>query len=150
MATTIDATTAAPPAVLDAFCQAFNARDIDRVTALLLENVELEFPGLHTDYGVEAGRIPGLTGVWVGDEKLAAIGVRISRWVTMHGFAFNATTELDYFGLIIPCGIADHGVTSLEKLLGRGIDLAELAGRAAHHFGEVFGRRMIAGRSAVE
>ena len=111
-----------------------------------LEEVLIRTAG---DYGVEAGRIPGLTGVWVGDEKLAAIGVRISRWVTMHGFAFNATTDLEYFGLIIPCGITDHGVTSLEKLLGRRIDLAELAARAAHHFGEVFERLMIAGRSAV-
>jgi lipoyl(octanoyl) transferase len=111
-----------------------------------LEEVLIRTAG---DYEVEAGRIPGLTGVWVGDEKLAAIGVRISRWVTMHGFAFNATTDLDYFGLIIPCGITDHGVTSLEKLLGRRIDLAELAARAAHHFGEVFERQMIAGRSAV-
>ena len=111
-----------------------------------LEEVLIRTAG---DYEVEAGRIPGLTGVWVGDEKLAAIGVRISRWVTMHGFAFNATTDLEYFGLIIPCGITDHGVTSLEKLLGRGIDLAELAARAAHHFGEVFERLMIAGRSAV-
>ena len=112
-----------------------------------LEEVLIRTAG---DYDVEAGRIPGLTGVWVGDEKLAAIGVRISRWVTMHGFAFNATTELDYFGLIIPCGITDHGVTSLEKLLGRRIDLAELAARAAQHFGEVFERRMIVGRSAVD
>jgi lipoyl(octanoyl) transferase len=111
-----------------------------------LEEVLIRTAG---DYDVEAGRIPGLTGVWVGDEKLAAIGVRISRWVTMHGFAFNATTDLDYFGLIIPCGITDHGVTSLEKILGRRIDLAELADRAAHHFGEVFERQMIAGRSAV-
>jgi lipoyl(octanoyl) transferase len=112
-----------------------------------LEEVLIRTAG---DYDVEASRLPGLTGVWVGDEKLAAIGVRISRWVTMHGFAFNATTELDYFGLIIPCGITDHGVTSLEKLLGRRIDLAALARRAAHHFGEVFERRMIAGRSAVD
>jgi lipoyl(octanoyl) transferase len=112
-----------------------------------LEEVLIRTAG---DYDVEASRLPGLTGVWVGDEKLAAIGVRISRWVTMHGFAFNATTELDYFGLIIPCGITDHGVTSLEKLLGRRIDLVALARRAAHHFGEVFERRMIAGRSAVD
>ena len=58
------------------------------------------------DYGIEAGRVPGLTGVWVGDEKLAAIGVRIARWITSHGFALNVTTDLDHFNLIVPCGIA--------------------------------------------
>lgn len=96
------------------------------------------------DFGVEAERIAGLTGIWVGDEKLAAIGVRISRWVTMHGFAFNVTTDLDYFSLIVPCGITDHGVTSLAKLTGRRIAVEEVAARAARHFGEVFGREMLA------
>ena len=69
------------------------------------------------DFGVDAGRVEGLTGVWVGPAgKLAAIGVRISRWITSHGFAFNVSTDLDYFDLIVPCGIADRGVTSLEQL----------------------------------
>ena len=67
------------------------------------------------DYGIDAGRVEGLTGVWVGGEKLAAIGVRIARWITSHGFAFNVTTDLDYFELIVPCGIADRGVTSLAR-----------------------------------
>ena len=62
-------------------------------------------------FGIEAGRIKGLTGVWVGGEKLAAIGVRIGRWVTSHGFALNVSTALDEFSLIVPCGISDHGVT---------------------------------------
>src|SRR5262245_29018390 len=68
------------------------------------------------DYGIAAGRIEGLTGVWVGDEKLAAIGVRISRWITSHGFALNHTTNLSHFDFIVPCGVADRGVTSLTKL----------------------------------
>src|SRR5215813_6146739 len=94
------------------------------------------------DYGIEAIRIPGLTGIWVGAEKLGAIGVRIARWVTSHGFAYNANTDLSYFNLIVPCGISDHGVTSLKKLLGREVDLNEVQDRLAHHFGEVFDRKM--------
>ena len=90
------------------------------------------------DYGIEAGRVPGLTGVWVGQEKLAAIGVRIARWVTSHGFALNVTTNLDYFKLIVPCGIADRGVTSLARLLGRPVDMTEVASRTASHFINVF------------
>jgi lipoyl(octanoyl) transferase len=86
------------------------------------------------DYGIEAGRIAGLTGVWVGSEKLAAIGVRIARWVTSHGFALNVTTNLDYFKLIVPCGISDRGITSLAQLLGREVEMTEVAIRAAGHF----------------
>ena len=69
------------------------------------------------DYGVSAGRIKGLTGTWVGEEKIGAIGVRLSRWITMHGFAFNVSTDLDHFRLIVPCGITTHGVTSLTQEL---------------------------------
>src|SRR5712664_2717410 len=85
-------------------------------------------------YGIDAARVDGLTGVWVGREKLAAIGVRISRWITSHGFALNVTTDLDYFNLIVPCGIADRGVTSLSRLLGRPVDRAEVECRIASHF----------------
>lgn len=97
------------------------------------------------DFGVAAARINGLIGVWVGDQKLAAIGVRISRWVTMHGFAFNVTTDLDYFRLIVPCGITDHGVTSLEEILAVPVEMPAVAARVAHHFGEVFNRQMLVG-----
>jgi len=90
------------------------------------------------DYGISAGRIDGLTGVWVGQEKLAAIGVRISRWVTSHGFAFNVSTDLSYFGLIVPCGIEDRGVTSLSRLLGRSVPQSEVEDRIAGRFSEVF------------
>jgi lipoyl(octanoyl) transferase len=77
-------------------------------------------------FGVEATRVEGLTGIWVGNEKLAAIGVRISRWITSHGFAFNVNTNLSHFSLIVPCGITDRGVTSLEKLLGHSVPMAEV------------------------
>jgi lipoyl(octanoyl) transferase len=90
------------------------------------------------DYGIQAGRIEGLTGVWVGDDKLAAIGVRIARWVTSHGFALNVSTNLDHFKLIVPCGIADRGVTSLERLLGRVLEMAEVENRIIEHFCNVF------------
>jgi lipoyl(octanoyl) transferase len=94
------------------------------------------------DYGVEAGRIQGLTGTWVGEEKIGAIGIRISRWVTSHGFAFNVNTDLDDFRLIVPCGIGDRGVTSLQKLLGRSLPLDEVEDRLVRHFAEVFDREV--------
>ena len=95
------------------------------------------------DYGIGARRVSGLTGVWVGEEKLAAIGVRIARWVTSHGFAFNVSTDLEYFRLIVPCGIADRGVTSLSRLLGRTIDMREVEDRIVTHFAKVFDREPI-------
>jgi lipoyl(octanoyl) transferase len=91
-----------------------------------------------SDYGITAGRVEGLTGVWVGNEKLAAIGVRIARWITSHGFALNVTTDLDHFTLIVPCGLADRGVTSLTRLLGRPVDTAEVESRVVEHFANVF------------
>ncbi|MGH9841443.1 MAG: lipoyl(octanoyl) transferase LipB [Blastocatellia bacterium] len=100
------------------------------------------------DFGVESEPRGGdFVGVWAGDEKLAAIGIRISRWVTMHGFAFNVATDLDYFNLIVPCGIPrginGHGVTSLEKLLGRPVEMSAVARSVTRHFGEVFDRRIV-------
>jgi len=90
------------------------------------------------EFGVVAGRIDGLTGVWVGQDKLAAIGVRIARWITSHGFALNVNTDLEYFNLIVPCGIADCGVTSLGRLLGRTVELADVQGRISEHFSNIF------------
>ncbi len=96
------------------------------------------------EYGVDAGRIKGLTGAWVGAEKIGAIGVRISRWITSHGFAFNVSTDLDPFRLIVPCGIADRGVTSLERLTGRTVALEPVEDAFVHHFAAVFDRTVIA------
>ncbi len=91
-------------------------------------------------YGIEASRVTGLTGTWVGTDKIGAIGVRIARWVTSHGFAFNVATDLSSFALIVPCGIRERGVTSLERLLGRPVSLEEAMKRVADHFAAVFGR----------
>ena len=98
------------------------------------------------DFGLTAFRIPGKTGIWVNpianpgaaEEKLAAIGVHISRWVTSHGFAYNVSTDLRFFDLIIPCGIAERKATSLEKLLSRNVALDEVKPRLGHHFAELF------------
>lgn len=105
-----------------------------------------------TDHDVEAVRIKGLSGAWVPSlheassgrtaAKIGAIGVRISRWITSHGFAFNVTTDIDFFNLIVPCGIADRGVTSLSAQTGRAVDVAEVEDRVIDRFCEVFGRRM--------
>lgn len=90
-------------------------------------------------FGVQASRIQGLTGVWVGDDKVAAIGVRISRWITSHGFALNVDPDLGCFELIVPCGIADRGVTSMARLLGRPVAVEEAEVPVAQAFAEVFG-----------
>jgi len=92
------------------------------------------------DYGIAAGRVAGLTGTWVGLDKIGAIGVRIARWVTSHGFALNVATDLSAFELIVPCGIRNRGVTSLERLLGRPIPVDEVMGRLSVHFAAVFDR----------
>jgi lipoyl(octanoyl) transferase len=95
------------------------------------------------EFGVTGTRIEGLTGVWVGSEKIAAIGVRIARWITSHGFALNVNTDLSYFKMIVPCGITDKGVTSLSQLLGRQIPLGEVAQIASSQFARVFSREML-------
>lgn len=90
------------------------------------------------EYGVEAGRIEGMTGVWVDDEKICAMGIRCSRWVTMHGFAFNINTDLRYFDHIVPCGISNKAVTSLQKILGRKVDVKKVKTYLIKHFKDVF------------
>jgi lipoyl(octanoyl) transferase len=95
-------------------------------------------------FGVEAARVPGLTGAWAGRDKLAAIGVRISRWVTSHGFAFNVSTDLAHFDLIVPCGITDRGVTSLSRLLGRDVSVGAVEDAVIEAFAGVFGREIAA------
>jgi len=123
----------------------------------MLEEVMIRTCG---DFGIAARREEGKTGAWVDPlkknapqstqssqsseaaaaEKIGAIGVHISRWVTSHGFAFNVATDLRYFELIVPCGIAERKATSLEKVLGRAVKRNEAATKIVEHFGEVFGR----------
>jgi lipoyl(octanoyl) transferase len=93
------------------------------------------------DFGIAAARIPKLTGVWVGEQKIAAIGVHISRWVTSHGFALNVTTDLSYFQYIVPCGLTKP-VTSMARL-GAAADLQEVSRSLAAHFGQVFDCEML-------
>ena len=97
------------------------------------------------DHGITGERWPGLTGVWVGRDKIAAIGVKVSRWVSSHGFALNVNVNLDWFRHIVACGISDRGVTSMQRLLGREVSLEEVVGAVAGHFGVVFGREMVPG-----
>jgi lipoyl(octanoyl) transferase len=92
------------------------------------------------DYGLVASRVKGFSGAWLGDEKIGAIGVRISRWITSHGLAFNVETDIDFFNLIVPCGIADKGVTSLAAQLGKAPAMSEVEDRFVAQFAAVFDR----------
>ena len=94
-------------------------------------------------YGLVAIRKDGLTGVWIGDEKIAALGVRISRWVTMHGFALNVNTDLNYYDGIIPCGILEYGVTSMEKLLDCKISMDDIKNNLISCFRNIFINELI-------
>ena len=90
------------------------------------------------EYGIAGRKVEGYTGVWVGDEKVAAIGIAIRRWITYHGLALNVNPDMSHFGMITPCGITDKGVTSLEKLLLHKVDMDEVVNRIAFAFAEVF------------
>lgn len=100
------------------------------------------------DYGIAAGRYEGYTGVWLDADnekarKICAMGVRCSRWVTMHGFAFNVNTDLDYFKNIVPCGIDDKDVTSMQRELGMALDMEEVKGKLKNHIAKLFGMQLI-------
>jgi len=101
------------------------------------------------DFGLAAHRVEGLTGAWLGADKLGAIGVRISRWITSHGFAFNVMTDLDYFKLIVPCGITSGGVTSVSRAVGRPVGMEEASAAIVARFCEVFERRVVDETSAA-
>jgi lipoyl(octanoyl) transferase len=120
-----------------------NLAEIRRDVVWYVRQLEEAMIRATADFGVAARRVDGRTGIWVdrpaGEEKLAAIGVHISRWVTSHGFAYNAATDLRFFDLIVPCGIADRRTTSLERLLERAVTVREVAPRIVERFGEVFG-----------
>jgi len=113
-----------------------------RDIAWFMRSLEEVFLRVAKDYGIDAGRVAGAPGVWIGNEKLVALGVHISRWVTSHGFAFNVSPDLGYFDHIVPCGLKDKGVTSLARLLGREVSMDEAIERTIDHVGRVFGFRI--------
>jgi lipoyl(octanoyl) transferase len=119
--------------------------DIHKYLRLLEEAVILTLK----EYGIEAGRSTGETGVWLNAEnklkarKICAMGIRCSRWVTMHGLAFNVNSDLNYFENIIPCGIGDKAVTSLNREIGREIDMEEIKEKLKKHFINLFGGRFV-------
>jgi lipoyl(octanoyl) transferase len=108
-----------------------------------MRSLEEVFIRAARDFGVEAARLAGAPGVWVGNDKLVALGVHLSRWVTSHGFAFNVNTDLRYFEWIVPCGLLGKGVTSLAKLLGQTVQMEAVTERVVEHFGAVFGLEML-------
>jgi len=135
-----------------------NLGEIHRDVAWYLRSLEDAMMRATAEFGVASRRVAGRTGVWVDrpekqntEEKLAAIGVHLSRWVASHGFAYNVSTDLRYFDLIVPCGIADKQATSLEKLLGRSVKMEEVSPRIAAHLGELLGLELRpAERDALE
>ncbi len=123
-----------------------NLADIRRDVGWYVRMLEETMICATADCGITAKREPGKTGIWVSDPsqknpaaKLGAIGVHLSRWITSHGFAYNVSTDLRYFDLIVPCGIANRKATSLEKLLNRQVDKREVTSALVKHFAEIFG-----------
>jgi len=113
-----------------------------RDIGLYLRNLEDCIIATLEDFGITAGRTSGATGVWVGTEKIAAIGVRTSQWITSHGMALNVNTDLTYFDLIVPCGLHLGKVTSMSQILGYGVDMIEVRSTFCHHFGKNFKRTL--------
>lgn len=109
-------------------------KDVRKYVASLEETMIRTCAG----FGLAAGRVEGLNGAWIGDRKVGAVGVRISRWVTMHGLALNVNSDLREFEMIVPCGIQDKGVTSLSAELGRTVHVAEVFEPLARHFAELY------------
>jgi lipoyl(octanoyl) transferase len=120
-----------------------------RDIAWYMRSLEQVFIDLAAELGIRAERIAGAAGVWVGNQKLVAMGVHVSRWVTSHGFALNVNTDLSYFGAIVPCGLRDKGVTSVAKLIGHRLDMEEMRDNVIRHFGRVLGMEMQPGFRAV-
>jgi lipoate-protein ligase B len=120
-----------------------------RDIAWYMRSLEEIFIRVAAEYGIEAGRLAGAAGVWVGNSKLVALGVHISRWVTSHGFAFNVNTDLRFFEWIVPCGLHGRGVTSLERLLGHPVDIGDVTARVVDAFGRVFGLEMHDGQKEL-
>ncbi len=113
-----------------------NRKDLHRY----VRDLEEALIRMLSTYDIVGARKPGMTGAWVGDEKVAAIGVRVSSgWITSHGFALNVSSRLDYFDAIIPCGIREYGVTSMSRLLGHDLPMAEVEERMVASFRDVFG-----------
>ncbi len=125
-----------------------NLSEIRRDVGWYVRSLEEAMIAATREYGVSARRVEGKTGVWVAaadapEEKLAAIGVHLSRWVTSHGFAYNVATDLRKFDLIVPCGIAGRKATSLEKLLGKQVNVREVSRRITERLGEALGLEML-------
>jgi len=108
-----------------------------------MRNLEETIIRLAADYGIQARREPKMTGVWTDAGKICAMGVHISRWVTRHGFALNVNTDLSFYDLIVPCGLVGKQVSSMQAILGRQVDFAEVAQRLVAHFSAIFEREMI-------
>jgi len=109
-----------------------------------MRSLEEVFIRLAAEYGISAGRLAGAPGVWVGDDKLVAVGVHVARWVTSHGFAFNVNTDLSYFGYIVPCGLKDKGVTSLARLTVTPPEMKTVTQQVIENFENVFQMRVVA------